>query len=130
VIAGRRDGESIADLLTRVYDEMRVDYLADGVGGQNRELMETYVHIVMSVPALQAKALHRAFALQKDIAAALVNVYPDELDPISAAAIVGAMVGATQGAALASLERGDTNEEFWAAMSRGLDIALRGLRTY
>ncbi|MFC7328032.1 TetR/AcrR family transcriptional regulator [Marinactinospora rubrisoli] len=124
VIADRRPGESVADLLTRTYNAMLADYLANG---RERALMETYVRLVMSAPALQAKALHVAFDVQRDIAAALLAAYPDELDAVSAAAVVGATWGAALGASLTSMERGDPEEELWAAMRRGIDIALHGL---
>ncbi|MGP4020838.1 TetR/AcrR family transcriptional regulator [Saccharopolyspora sp. 5N708] len=127
VIADRRPGESIADLLTRMYDEMLADYHTEGVGGRDQALMETYTQLIMTVPALQARALHMVFDLQREIAAALLKAYPDELDPISAAAVVGSLVGATQAAALASLELGQPEEQFWKSMRCGLEIGLRGL---
>ncbi|RCV50016.1 TetR/AcrR family transcriptional regulator [Marinitenerispora sediminis] len=127
VIADRQPGESVADLLTRTYNAMLADYLAKDADGRERALMETYVQLVMSAPALQAKALHVAFDVQRDIAAALLAAYPDELDAVSAAAVVGATWGAALGASLTSMERGDPEEKFWAAMRRGIDIALHGL---
>jgi AcrR family transcriptional regulator len=130
IIAGRRPGESVAELLTRAYDAMLADFKTEDAMRDNPELMKVYTRLMMSVPALQAKALLMLFDVQREIAAALVKVFPDELDPISAAALVGSMLGATQGAGLASLERGDSEEEFWKAMRRGIDIALRGLHGY
>jgi AcrR family transcriptional regulator len=129
VIADRRPGESPADVLIRAYDAMLADFEAQGVGRDGPALMETYAHLIMTVPSLQAKGLHLMFDLQREIAGALVKAYPDELDPISAAAAVGALMGATQGVGLASLELGQSEEEFWASMRRGLDVAVRGLRS-
>jgi AcrR family transcriptional regulator len=130
VIASRRPGETVAELLTRAYDTAIDDYLAADAGMTDPALMETYIHLVMTVPALQAKALHMVFQIQQEVAAALLKVYPDELDPISAAAIVGSLVGATQAATLASLARGETEAQFWESMRRGIDIALHGLQKY
>ncbi|MFF0310247.1 TetR/AcrR family transcriptional regulator [Streptosporangium sp. NPDC004379] len=126
VLAGRRPGESLPDLLTRMYDRLLADYLV--AGADDPELMETYTRLVMTVPALQAKALHMMFELQKEMAAVLVKVYPDELDPVGAAAAVGSVIGAVQGAALASMDLGEPEERFWVSMRRGFDLALRALR--
>ncbi|OLT13926.1 TetR family transcriptional regulator [Pseudonocardia sp. CNS-139] len=131
LIAGRRPGESVPDLLARVYETMIADYLADADGAfRDPAVMRTYVDIVTTTPSLQAKGLHEVFALQRRVADALVAAYPDELDPVSAAAIVGSVVGATQAAALVSLARGDGEQEVWAAMRRGIEVALRGLDAY
>ncbi|WP_051579684.1 TetR family transcriptional regulator [Pseudonocardia acaciae] len=127
VIAERRPGEPVADLLTRVYDEMRTSYLADGVGPSDPAVMATYARLLMTVPALQARALHRAFKLQQEMASALLDAYPDELDEISAAAVVGAFAGAAQGAGLRSIELGQPEPEFWDAMRRAVAIGLYGL---
>jgi len=124
-IADRRPGESVASVLTRMYDAMLADFRAEGVGGHDPQLMQVYVDIVMTVPALQAKALHLALALQRDIAVALRDAFPEELDATDAAAVVGAMVGAIQGAALVSMERGEPESALWEAMRRGLEIGLR-----
>ncbi|MEU9831198.1 TetR/AcrR family transcriptional regulator [Streptosporangium sp. NPDC048047] len=126
VLAGRRPGESLPDLLTRMYDRLLADYLV--AGADDPELMETYTRLVMTVPALQAKALHMMFELQKEMAAVLVKVYPDDLDPVAAAAAVGSVIGAVQGAALASMDLGEPEERFWVSMRRGFDLALRALR--
>ncbi|AEW98597.1 TetR/AcrR family transcriptional regulator [Streptantibioticus cattleyicolor] len=129
VIAERRPDESVPDLLTRAYARMEAAYRADGPAAHSPALMELHTRLLTTVPALQAKALRLVFHQQKEIADALHRAYPDQLDPVSAAAVVGALVGATQAAALRSLEAGDTAEEFWAAMRRAVDIALHGLRT-
>ncbi|CAM3897146.1 hypothetical protein KIPE111705_30505 [Kibdelosporangium persicum] len=52
---------------------------------------------------------------------------PEELDPVSAAALVGAVAGATQTTALTVLERGEGHEKMWQAMRRAINIALHGL---
>jgi hypothetical protein len=105
--------------------------VAVAAGDRQRDgLPHRHLHALLTVPALQARALHMVFDVQRDLAAALVAAYPGELDPVSAAAVVGALAGATQGAALTSLALGQDEEEFWQAMRRGVDIALRGVRTW
>ncbi|GAA5035370.1 TetR/AcrR family transcriptional regulator [Actinopolymorpha pittospori] len=129
VIADRQPGETVADLLIRAYEAMLADFRVQGVGRDDPALVETYTHLLMTVPALQAKALHLMFDVQREVATALANACPDELDPISAAAAVGALMGATQGVGLASLELGQSEEEFWVSMRRGIDVAVQGLRS-
>ncbi|MGW5366061.1 TetR/AcrR family transcriptional regulator [Actinopolymorpha pittospori] len=129
VIADRQPGETVADLLIRAYEAMLADFRVQGVGRDDPALVETYTHLLMTVPALQAKALHLMFDVQREVATALAHACPDELDPISAAAAVGALMGATQGVGLASLELGQSEEEFWVSMRRGIDVAVQGLRS-
>ncbi|WP_028937839.1 TetR/AcrR family transcriptional regulator [Pseudonocardia spinosispora] len=125
VIAGRRPGESIAALMTRVYDETLARYRAENIGA-DPELVRAYVRLVMTVPALLAKALHLSYELQREMAHALVKAYPDELDPVSAAAVIGSFAGAAQGAAMMSLRLNESDEQLWAAARRGIEIALHG----
>ncbi|GAA5153536.1 hypothetical protein GCM10023321_23920 [Pseudonocardia eucalypti] len=125
LIAGRRPGETVAELLTRVYDEMLAEYLTENVG-RDPELMRTYVRLVTTTPALLGKTLQLSLELQREMADALVKAYPDQLDPVSAAAVIGGFAGAAQGAALTSLRRGDSEEQFWAALRQGIHIALHG----
>ncbi|MFD9890432.1 TetR/AcrR family transcriptional regulator [Amycolatopsis sp. NPDC059027] len=127
VIADRKPDEPVADLLARAYEAMLADHRAESAGRDDRELRELYTRLIMTVPALQARALRLEFAEQRTIAAALLRACPDVLDAISAAAVVGAMVGAVQGAALTSLEAGQSEKDFWKAMRRGIDIGLYGL---
>jgi AcrR family transcriptional regulator len=126
IIASRRPGEPITDLLLRAYEEMKADYLRNGIGPHGREAMATYIDLIRTVPALQARALHNAFRIQRQMAVALAEAYPDELDPISAAAVIGAFAGATQAAALKSIELDQPEDEFWHAVRRAVDIALHG----
>ncbi|SHG80351.1 TetR/AcrR family transcriptional regulator [Streptoalloteichus hindustanus] len=130
VIADRREGESVADLLTRAYEVLLAEFRAGGVGRDDTSLFGAYPELIKSVPSLQAKALQVSFAMQKEIAGALCAAYPDKLDPVSAAAAVGSLVGATQAAAMTSLELGQNDAQFWAAMRCGVDVALRGLDRY
>ncbi|RSM86604.1 TetR family transcriptional regulator [Kibdelosporangium aridum] len=127
VIATRHPDEAIPDLLTRAYEAAIGTYLSDGPGLDDPDMVAAYMSLIRSVPALQAKALHKAHEIQREVAAALLAAYPDELDPISAAALVGSVAGAAQAASLAALERGEGQEKMWEAMRRAIDIALHGL---
>lgn len=65
--------------------------------------------------------------LQQRIANELLKAFPGELDPITAAAMTGAVLGAIQQAGLASVQLGRSQDELWEATQRGLDIAMSGL---
>jgi hypothetical protein len=65
--------------------------------------------------------------LQQRIAGELLKAFPDGLDPITAAAMTGALIGAMQQAGLASVQLGRSQDELWEASRRGLEIAMDGL---
>ena len=60
----------------------------------------------------------------------LLRAFPDQLDPISAAAVTGVLMGAVQGAGLAAREQGQSEEELMESMGRSVEIAMRGLRSF
>ncbi|RMI31503.1 TetR/AcrR family transcriptional regulator [Nocardia stercoris] len=51
-----------------------------------------------TVPAVSGRAAHAQLAAQQEIARQLRAAFPDELDEVGAAALVGAVVGAVSGA--------------------------------
>ncbi|MET8145064.1 TetR family transcriptional regulator [Sphaerisporangium sp. NPDC005288] len=130
-LAARREGESIPDLLARVYEETIARYVAeDPPMERERELSQAYAHMIMTVPALQAKALHLMLDLQRRIAEELLKAFPGELDPVSAGAVVGAMMGAVQGAGLAGAAIGRSQAEVLDALRRGIEVAMAGVRSF
>ncbi|RCG23986.1 TetR family transcriptional regulator [Sphaerisporangium album] len=156
IIGGRRPGEPLVDLLVRVGDAILVhldgtlcddgDRRAQGAEGLKGtedadtaelaedtrlalELTPVRNRLIMSVPALQARALHLLFDVQRELSEALCRAYEGELDPVEAAAAVGVFVGGAKLAAMASRERGDSPEMMWAAARRGVEIAVHGLRS-
>ena len=80
--------------------------------------------LVVTTPAVQARVLHTMFTAQTRIAAALRRAYPDTLDEITAASVVGALTGAISAAAVASLQLGEPPERTRAAMQHAAGIAL------
>ncbi|GGL07419.1 TetR family transcriptional regulator [Sphaerisporangium melleum] len=127
VIAGRRAGEQVSELLRRVANEaLRPDPEEAELA---LELYAARTRLVMTVPALQARALHVLFEVQREMADALLRSCPGELDAIEAAAAVGALVGAIKQAVMAARDRGDPPELMWDAGRRGIDIALCGLHS-
>ncbi|MET8160464.1 TetR family transcriptional regulator [Sphaerisporangium sp. NPDC005289] len=127
VIASRRPGEPVADLLLRVaaealsFDTEEAELAI--------ELHTARTRLIMSVPALQARALHLLFEVQRELAGALLRAYPGELDPIEAAAAVGAFMGAVKQAVMAARDRGDPPDLMRAAARRGIEVVLDGLRS-
>ncbi|WP_214411769.1 TetR family transcriptional regulator [Sphaerisporangium fuscum] len=127
VIADRRPGEPVVDLLGRVADSV-LAFDAEDVQ-LAMELAPARLRLIMSVPALQARALHQLFDVQRRVAEALRDAYAGELDPVEAAAALGAFVGAVKMALMASRDAGDPPERMWAAARRGIEIAVHGLRS-
>ncbi|GAA3873909.1 TetR family transcriptional regulator [Saccharothrix violaceirubra] len=121
IVASRGPDESLPDVLLRAHDELITEYRP------GPELAKLFTELVTTVPAIQSRMLRVAFEAQRRMATALVERYPDELDAISAAAVVGAIVGATHAVALTSYELGQSGDEYRESLVRGIGIALRGL---
>ncbi|MFE3454344.1 TetR/AcrR family transcriptional regulator [Nonomuraea sp. NPDC059194] len=128
VIAERRPGEGFPQVLVRAMDRM----IANSWDGDlTSGLAALRVRLAGSSPVLQARMLQRYVAAQDEVARALHEAYPDGLDPIAAAALVGALVGAVSAAALAALRRGDAPEDVRGAMRQAMDLVMccRGRET-
>jgi AcrR family transcriptional regulator len=86
--------------------------------------------LIQTVPAVRGRALQLQLDAQREIARHLCAAYPEELDEITAGAIVGAFVGSVAGAVQAMVDAGapsapDARSE---AIRRATDIALRPWR--
>jgi AcrR family transcriptional regulator len=127
MLAERRPGETAAELMLRVVEHGLASAAAPG--DRAIRLSSTRIHLIMSVPALQARALHVLVDGQRQLAEALHRAYPQELDLVEASAIVGALVGAPTITAMALLDRGDPPDQVWAAARQALNIAVQGLRS-
>jgi AcrR family transcriptional regulator len=125
VIARRAPDDTIADVLVRAMEHMLADAVKDEL---EAGLAALRLPMLMSVPEVQAATLHRYFLAEAQLADALRRAYPDILDPPTAAAAVGALMGAPLAAALVCLQRGDSPEQVRAAAQRAIGIALDGLR--
>jgi hypothetical protein len=91
-VAGRATGEPPRAALVRA---IRAAVTAsDGDRDPRGDLEPVRLRLITSVPALRATLLHRVFTAQQELAAALRAAYPDQLDELDAAALVGAVVGA------------------------------------
>ncbi|RKT53685.1 TetR/AcrR family transcriptional regulator [Saccharothrix australiensis] len=121
-IAERPPGASVREVLAEAARRMIADTAdADLPNG----LAALRARLVVTTPAVQARVLHAAFTAQTRIAAALREAYPDALDEVTAAGVVGAVTGAISAAAVASLQRGDPPSLTHAAMRDAAELALR-----
>jgi AcrR family transcriptional regulator len=89
----------------RAPDEGPVDVLLRGLreGAESSEDMvgkmaQLRLRLIRAVPALRGRALQMQHDGQVEIAQRLHAAFPDELDDVEAAALVGAFVGAITGA--------------------------------
>ncbi|MDQ0365441.1 TetR/AcrR family transcriptional regulator [Catenuloplanes indicus] len=125
-VEARAPGTPIREVLAEAARAMIADTAsADLPSG----LAALRAHLVITTPAVQARALHTAFAAQARIAEALHRAYPQEIDEVAAATVVGALMGAVGAAAVTSLQRGEPPERTHAAMQRAAGIALHCLES-
>lgn len=125
-IAKRRSHESPGEVLGRMVQEYRA-HRRPKIPRREPEELSAAARLVLTTPSLQAKGLYMLMELQQRIANELLKAFPGELDPITAAAMTGAVLGAIQQAGLASVQLGRSQDELWEATQRGLDIAMSGL---
>jgi AcrR family transcriptional regulator len=118
-IAGRDPGEEPASVLRRALREA-----GEANDDMTGPLAAMRIELTMSVPSVRGRALQLQWEAQQEIARHLAAAYPGELDEIGAAALVGAFVGAINGA-LMTLLRDPARRADPAAVQRATDLALR-----
>jgi AcrR family transcriptional regulator len=122
-IAGRRPGEEPADVLLRALGEA-----ASAGDDMTGPLAAMRIDLILTVPSVRGRALQTQWEAQRQIAARLAEAYPDRLDDVGAAALVGAFVGAVTGALMTLVQdparRGDP-AAVRTSMQRATDLALR-----
>jgi hypothetical protein len=97
-IATRRPNERPVEVLLRALraaGDNPGDHLGDDLAARIAVLR---AQVSRTVPAVSGRAAHAQLAAQQEIAAQLRGAFPDELDDIGAAALVGAVIGAVSGA--------------------------------
>jgi AcrR family transcriptional regulator len=125
-IATRSADDRPADVLLRALRRV-VDANRDLTARSTRLRM----HLIQTVSAVRGRALQLQLDAQREIARHLVTAYPDELDEITAGALVGAFVGAVSGAVQAMIDAGgltDT-ETLHTAVWQAVRTALRPWQT-
>jgi AcrR family transcriptional regulator len=124
IISSPRQGESLRQLVLRAMREMIDDTTASDL---QSGLGALRVRLLVSNPVLREAFFRGFFAAQAEFATALQDAYPSQLDPIDAAALVGAVLGAIYCAALRSVQQGDSASQVRDAMLRATEIAARCL---
>jgi AcrR family transcriptional regulator len=125
-IEGRGPDEEPADVLLRALGEA-----GDASDDMTGPLAAMRIELTMTVPSVRGRALQMQWQAQREIAQHLAEAYPGRRDELSAAALVGAFVGAVSGVLMTLLQdpalRGDP-ASLRAAMERATDLALRPWR--
>ncbi|MGP3931179.1 TetR/AcrR family transcriptional regulator [Nonomuraea sp. KM88] len=127
-IAERRPEEGPGEVLARMIQEYAA-HRRPKVPQKEPEELSATARLVLNTPALQAKGLYLMLDLQHRIAGELQKAFPDRLDPITAAAMTGALLGAIQQASWTSVQLGRSQDELWEAARHAVDIAMQGLRS-
>jgi AcrR family transcriptional regulator len=120
-IATRHPDDRPADVLLRALGRM-VNADQDLTARSTRLRMR----LIQTVPAVRGRALQLQLDAQREIARHLLTAYPDDLNEITAGALVGAFVGAVSGAVQAMIDAGGpTNtDDLQTAMRQAADLAL------
>lgn len=121
VIAEPRPGETATAVLGRAMTAM-MGTTQSGIRDPAGKWEAIRVRLLLTVPPLQASTLRLLFDVQQKLAAALRDAFPDELDDIEAAALVGAQTGAVINAVYVALRDDLPLED---AFRRAIDIASR-----
>lgn len=122
-IASRSPDEEPVDVLLRALREA-TDESEDMTG----PLAALRIRLTMEVTAVRGRALQLQWESQREIARHLATAYPDRLDEVSAAALVGAFVGAATGALTVLMEDPERRADPAAIrelLQKATDIALR-----
>ncbi|GAB2537923.1 TetR/AcrR family transcriptional regulator [Nocardia heshunensis] len=104
-IATRRPGERPVEVLLRALraaGDNPGDHLGDTLAARIAVLR---AQVSRTVPAVSGRAAYAQLASQQEIARQLRGAFPEELDDVGAAALVGAVVGAVSGALTVLFQR-------------------------
>ncbi|GAB2704917.1 acyl-CoA-like ligand-binding transcription factor [Nocardia thraciensis] len=104
VLSEPEPGETPADLVLRSFGAMLATEQRDD---PIEELGSSRARLLFTVPSLYGAMLQRTFATQERMAATLRRSYPEDLDDIRAAIVVGAFVGAGMAAIRAAAAGGE-----------------------
>jgi AcrR family transcriptional regulator len=125
-IAHRQPGDRPADVLLRALRDVGAadgerDDMVDRVAAVRVALFRT-------VPAVRGRALQIQLDAQREIAGHLQRAFPAELDAVTAAALVGAFVGAVSGALQVLLDESEAPanpDDLRRQLRHATDLALR-----
>ena len=125
-IAHRQPGDRPADVLLRALRDV------GGADGEPDDMVDRIaavrVALFRTVPAVRGRALQIQLDAQREIAGHLQRAFPAELDAVTAAALVGAFVGAVSGALQVLLDESEAPadpDDLRRQLRRATDLALR-----
>ena len=118
----RRPGESLLDGIRRVAGEV-----VTSVGGAGGKEVDIRRRTIESRSSLQAAALLRQRAAERALGGRLHAAYPDDLDDVTAAAIVGAFTSALRAAAVGRPGRPPSAREAKQIVDRVRQLLEHGL---
>jgi AcrR family transcriptional regulator len=125
-IANRKPGDRPADVLLRALRDV------GGADGEPDDMVDRLaavrVALFRTVPAVRGRALQIQLDAQREIAGHLQRAFPAELDQVSAAALVGAFVGAVSAALQVLLDDPDAPGDpdgLRRQLRHATDLALR-----
>jgi len=125
-IRDRRPDDGPGQVLARLvdgYDERVVPTRKSRDPAEQAALSQ----LILTTPALRARLQSLLHELQRRIAEVLLEEFPDQLDPVIAAAMTGSFIGALYQAALVSIELGQSRKDALQSIQRARDVALHGL---
>jgi AcrR family transcriptional regulator len=125
-IAHRQPGDRPADVLLRALRDV------GGADGEPDDMVDRIaavrVALFRTVPAVRRRALQIQLDAQREIAGHLQRAFPAELDAVTAAALVGAFVGAVSGALQVLLDESEAPadpDDLRRQLRHATDLALR-----
>jgi AcrR family transcriptional regulator len=125
-IADRKPGDRPADVLLRALRDVGA---ADGEPDDMVDrIAAVRVALFRTVPAVRGRALQIQLDAQREIAGHLQRAFPAELDAVTAAALVGAFIGAVTGALQVLLDDPDAPadpDNLRRQLRHATDVALR-----
>jgi AcrR family transcriptional regulator len=128
-IANRKPDDRPADVLLRALRDVGA---ADGEPDDMVDRVAAVrVRLFRTVPAVRGRALQIQLDAQREIAVHLQQAFPAELDQVTAAALVGAFVGAVSGALQVLLDDSDAPadpDNLRRQLRQVTDLALRPWR--
>ncbi|MFD5091024.1 TetR/AcrR family transcriptional regulator [Amycolatopsis thailandensis] len=120
-IATRDPAEGPAEVLLRALSQVTAtsDEMVSPLAALRLRMIQT-------VPAVRGRALQEQLRAQREIAKHLAAAFPGQLDPVGAAALTGAFVGAVTGALQALLDNADGTDPaaLRTAMTTATEVAL------
>ncbi|TDD14094.1 TetR/AcrR family transcriptional regulator [Nonomuraea diastatica] len=121
-IAQWRPGQSVGEVLEQAARKIAEQTMHTDVPSG---LAALRVKLLASTPSVQARLVQRLLRTQGELIDALHRAAPESVSRVEAAAMVGAVLGALNATAIASIEQGDGPEETRGALRRAVDIALQ-----